>query len=159
MAAQLPDASAMSGRVVAAISLCVCVLCAAGCGSSGRNSTVTSRTAGSPILSLRLCLRRHGYAISPESGSDIATAPRRFEFFAIWNVLNPSRVALALTFSRDSAGAAAAAAWTRRENAALDRGAVAAPVVRIGKVDVLWTAQPGVHDVEGVYPCLRQHPA
>jgi hypothetical protein len=151
--------SAMSLRVVATVSLCVCVLCAAGCGSAGRKPTVASTTATSPILSLRLCLRHHGYAISPEPVSDIATAPRRFKFFAIWNVLNPSRVALALTFSRDTAGAVAAATWTRRENAALDRGAVAAPVVRFGKVDVLWTAQPGVHDAAGVYPCVRQHPA
>lgn len=148
--------SSMSPRVAASVTCCVLAVCAAGCGSQGHERTVSSGSVTSARLSLRLCLRKNGYAVSPESVADIGTAPRRFEFVAIWNVLHPSRVALALTFSRDTAGAERAAAWTRHENAALGRGAVAAPVVRIGKIDVLWTAQPGVHDVSGVYACVRE---
>jgi hypothetical protein len=118
---------------------------------------VRSGRVTSPFLSLRMCLRKYGYAISPESVADVATAPRRFAFVAVWNVLNPSRVALALTFSRDTTGAEEAAAWTRREDAKLGRGAVSAPVVRIGKINILWTAKPGADDVKGVYPCVRAH--
>ena len=94
--------------------------------------------------------------MTPESAADVGTAPRRFEFTAVWNVLNPSRIALALTFSRDTAGAELATAWTRRENTKIGKGAVSAPVVRIGRINVLWTAKPGVHDVEDIYGCVRQ---
>ena len=65
-------------------------------------------------------------------------------------------MALALTFSRDPAGAERAAAWTRRENAKIGRGSVLAPVVRIGSVDVLWTATPGLHEMNDVYGCVRR---
>jgi hypothetical protein len=146
----------MSWRAALTVLACVLAAGAAGCGSSGGKPTVTSR-AVSPPISLRLCLRKHGYAVSPESIADLNTAPRRFDFVAIWQLLNPSRVALALTFSRDTAGAERAAAWTRRENAQLGRGVVLAPVVRIGKIDVLWTATPGVHNVNAVYGCVRQN--
>jgi hypothetical protein len=161
----MPQASSMSWRAALTVLACLLALCAAGCGSSGQGSTLTSQHGASqhgasqhgasPLLSLRLCLRRHGYSISPESLADLGTAPRRFQFVAIWQVLNPSRVALALTFSRDTAGAKRAAAWTRRENAKIGRGVVLAPVVRIGKVDVLWTATPGVHNINAVYGCVR----
>ena len=117
---------------------------------------MTAQT-GSPPLSLRMCLRKHGYSVSPESVGDLGTAPRRFDFVAIWQVLNPARVALALTFSSDTAGAKRAATWTRRENAKVGRGAVIAPVVRIGKIDVLWTATPGVGNVNAVYGCVRRN--
>lgn len=94
--------------------------------------------------------------VTPESAADVATAPRRFGFTAVWNLLNPARVALALTFSRDSGGAQEAVVWTRRENKRLGRGAVKAPVVRIGKIDALWTATPPVRDTKDVYGCIRR---
>jgi hypothetical protein len=152
----MPEASAMGRRVALTVVACALALLAAACGSSGRPSTVTSGRAASPLEELRMCLRQHGYAISPESSAVRATAPRRFDFVAVWNLLNPSRVALALTFSRDPAGAERAAAWTRRENAKIGRGSVLAPVVRIGSVDVLWTAAPGRHEMNDVYGCVRQ---
>ena len=153
----MPEAfSSMSWRAALTVVACLLAGCAAGCGSSGAGSTVTSKGAA-PSTSLRLCLRHHGYSISPESLADLGTAPRRFDFVAIWQVLNPSRVALALTFSRDTAGAKRAAAWTRRENAKVGRGVVLAPVVRIGKVDVLWTATPGVQNINAVYGCVRRN--
>jgi len=105
---------------------------------------------------VKTCLRKNGYTVASESAADVGTAPRRFEFIAVWNLQNPSRVALALTFSRDTSGAQQAAAWTRRENSKIGRGAVIAPVVRIGKIDALWTAKPGVHDVKDVYSCIRR---
>jgi hypothetical protein len=104
---------------------------------------------------MRLCLRHHGYAISPEAASVRGSAPRRFEFQSVWNVLNPNRVALAITISRTTTGAKRAAAWTRQSNAKLGKGAVRAPVVRFGRVDVLWTADPGPADKNDVYGCVR----
>lgn len=101
------------------------------------------------------CLQKHGYAATPESPGDVETAPRRFEFTAVWNVLNPSRVALALTFSRSTGGAAQAVTWTRDENRKLAKGALSAPVVRIGKIDVLWTSKPGARNMHDVYGCIR----
>jgi hypothetical protein len=86
---------------------------------------------------MRLCLRHHGYAISPESTAVRATAPRRFEFVSVWNLLNLNRVALALTISRTA------------------KGAERAPVVRIGRFDALWTADPGPADKADVYGCMR----
>lgn len=93
--------------------------------------------------------------MSPESRADLGTAPRRFDFVAVWNVLNPSRVALALTFSTDVVGAQRAAVWTRHANARIGKGDVRAPVVRIGKTDVLWTSQPGARNANDVYGCVR----
>ena len=135
---------------------CILALAAAGCGSSGHGSTVTSERAASTLQSLRMCLRQHGYAVSPESSAVLGTAPRGFDFVEVWNIVNPSRVALALTFSRDPAGAARAAAWARRENAKVGRGVVVAPVVRIGTIDVLWTATPPARDMNDVYGCVRR---
>jgi hypothetical protein len=135
---------------------CLLVVCAAGCGSSGRKATTTSGRSAAPLAPLKTCLRKNGYTVAPESAAAVGTAPSRFEFTAVWNVQNPSRVSLALTFSREKSGAEQAAAWTRRENAKLGRGAVIAPVVRIGTIDVLWTTTPGVDDTKDVYGCIRR---
>jgi hypothetical protein len=146
----------MSSRAATIGLVCLLAVGAAGCGSSGRVATTTSVRPATPYGPLKTCLRRKGYALTPESAADLRTAPRRFEFTAVWNVLNISRVALAMTFSRNTSGAEQAAVWTRRTNAKLGRGAVSAPVVRFGKIDVLWTAVPGVHDVKDIYGCIRQ---
>ncbi len=135
---------------------CVLAMSTAGCGSSGPEATTTTRRSTPPLGLLKTCLHKDGYAVSPESAADVGTAPRRFAFIAVWNVLNPSRIALALTFSRNTDGAEQAAAWTRRENLKVGRGAVIAPVARIGTIDVLWTAKPGVRDMKDVYGCVRQ---
>lgn len=140
--------------------VCILAVGAAGCGSSGRGTTTTTTTTAArnatPHGSLQACLTRKGYVVTPESPGEVETAPDRFGFTAVWNVLNPSRVALALTFSRDTDGARQAAAWTRRENSKLGRGAVKAPVVQFGKIDALWTATPGARDAREVYGCIRQ---
>ena len=81
--------------------------------------------------------------MTPESPGEVETAPGRFEFTAVWNVLNPSRVALALTFSRDTDGAKQAAVWTRRENSKLGRGAVKAPVVQSARSTRCGLRHPG----------------
>ena len=103
---------------------CVVAVSAAGCGSSGHGTTTAARSA-SPLAPLKTCLRRKGYSVTNESAADVRTAPRRFEFTAVWNLLNPSRVALALTFSRDTGGAKQALAWTRATNKRIGKGAVA----------------------------------
>jgi hypothetical protein len=145
----------MSGRAATIGLACLLAVSAAGCGSSGHGAT-TSTQAVAPLVSLKSCLQRDGYTLTPESAADLGTAPRRFEFTAVWDVLNPSRVALALTFSRNTAGAKRAVVWTRRTNAKLARGAVSAPVVRIGKVDILWTSKPGARNMKDVYGCIRR---
>jgi hypothetical protein len=146
----------MSRSAAALGIVCLLGVGAAGCGSSGQGTT-TSTAAQSPTPqdSLQACLTRKGYAVTPESPGEVETAPSRFKFTAVWNVLNPSRVALALTFSRDADGAKQAAAWTRTENSKLGRGAVRAPVVQFGKIDALWTATPGARDAKEVYGCIR----
>jgi hypothetical protein len=138
---------------------CLLAVSAAGCGSSGHGTTTTTTTSArppTPAGSLKACLRKRGYTVTPESPADVATAPHRFEFTGVWNLLNPSRVALALTFSRSTAGAKQAVAWTRRTNAKIGKGAVSAPVVRLGKVAALWTAEPGARDARDVYGCIRR---
>jgi len=127
---------------------------AAGCGSSTPKATTTVRHE-TPAARLTACLKHHGYAVTPESPADVATAPRRFKFVAVWNVLNPTRVALAITFSTNTTGAKQAVVWTRRTNAKIAKGLVRAPVVRIGKVDVLWTSTPGRRNAHDVYGCIR----
>ncbi len=135
---------------------CLLGLSAAGCGSSGHGTATTTTTTRPPTPSLKACLQSHGYAVTPESPADVATAPRRFDFTAVWNLLNPSRIALALTFSRSTAGAKQAVAWTRRTNAKLGKGAVHAPVVRLGRIAALWTADPPARDANDVYGCIRR---
>jgi hypothetical protein len=126
-------------------------LLAAGCGSS--KHAASPRTTA--LQSLRLCLRGQGYAVSPESATVRATAPRRFEFYAIWNLLNPNRVALAMTFSRTPAGAKRANVWTQKTNDRIGKGKVHAPVVRIGRINVLWTTDPDTADTKSIYGCVR----
>jgi hypothetical protein len=146
----------MSWRASSIGLACLLAVSAAGCGSSGREAATTAGRSTALFAPVKTCLRKNGYTVASESAADVGTAPRRFEFIAVWNLQNPSRVALALTFSRDTSGAQQAAAWTRRENSKIGRGAVIAPVVRIGKIDALWTAKPGVHDVKDVYSCIRR---
>jgi hypothetical protein len=140
---------------VACLAVLACLLAAGlvGCGSSGK------KAAPSPLTALRLCLRQHGYAITPESATVRATAPKRFEFITIWNLLNPDlnarRIALALAISRSEAGAQRAAVWTRHLNKKLGKGVVRAPVMRIGRADILWTAQPSSPEAKDVYGCVR----
>ncbi len=107
---------------------------------------------------MRLCLRHHGYAISPESATVRRTAPGRFQFVSVWNVLNPNRVALTITISRTTTGATRAAVWTRRANARIGKGVVRAPVLQFGRVEVLWTADPGAADKSEVYAARGRQP-
>jgi hypothetical protein len=104
---------------------------------------------------MRMCLRHHGYSISPESAAHLRTAPPNFDFVAVWNLLNPDRIALSVTISKSVAGARRAAVWTRRLNARIGRGVVHAPVVRFGRVNVLWTTDPGAADKSDIYGCVR----
>jgi hypothetical protein len=153
-----PAPPSMSRGASWAVLACAVALCAAACGSSGtKTTTATTAKAPSPLALIGKCLRTSGYTIAPESAADVHTAPKRFEFFAIWNIVNPQkrRVALALAFSRTTNGARKAAVWTRSYNAKIGRGKVHAPVVRIGTIDVLWTAEPAVGDVRDVYGCVR----
>jgi hypothetical protein len=126
------------------------VLGAAACGGSSKKTT-----SASPLQQLRLCLRHHGYAISPETPAVLRTAPRSFEFVTVWNLLNPDRIALAMTISKTPAGAMRAAVWTRKTNARIAKGAVKAPVVHFGRVNVLWTAEPDAVDKNAIYGCVR----
>jgi hypothetical protein len=134
---------------------------AAGCGSQGKSSTgsssttTTAQVSGVPVASVKKCLRSHGYTVSPESAKDIGTAPDNFEFVAVWNLLNPGNVALALTISKSTAGATRAAVWTRAENTKLGKGVVGAPVFRIGRVDLLWTSPPSHGVLAVVTGCVR----
>ena len=127
----------------------------AGCGSSPVHAKLKSRRSESPIAALSKCFQSRGYAVDPESLENVETAPRRFGFLEVWNLEQSEHISFALTISRSVSGAAQAVVWTRAENAKLDRGAVAAPVVRFGKVDVLWTAAPRPRDTVLVYGCLR----
>jgi len=129
---------------------------AAACGSSGKGHGAHA-AAPNPLPAIRICLRRHGYTISPESQKAIKTAPDRFELYEIWNLVHPdpAGVSLALAYSRSNAGAAKAAVWLRAYNKKLGKGVVEAPVVRFGRVDVLWTAKPSARDKSGVYGCVQ----
>jgi hypothetical protein len=129
---------------------CLLGLGAAACGGSSKKAA-----SSSPLQSLRLCLRHHGYAITPEAPAVRGTAPRSFEFVTVWNLLNPDRVALAMTISKTPAGAMRAAIWTRKTNARIAKGAVKAPVVHFGRVNVLWTTEPDAVDKSAIYGCVR----
>jgi hypothetical protein len=104
---------------------------------------------------MRACFVRRGYAVTPDTPEALGTAPARFEFVTVWNLLNPDRIALSVTISRSVAGARRAAAWTTRENEKLGRGVVKAPVVRFGAIDVLWTDAPDRRDTTAIYGCVR----
>lgn len=142
--------------MVAAAFFSVLAVGAAGCGSSKKpaETAATTRSA-SPVASLRSCLSRHGYQVTPETAEVRGTAPDRFEFLSVWNLLNPERIALAVTISKTPAGAARAAAWTRQENEKLGKGVVHAPAVQFGRIDVLWTAAPNRADRNDIYGCVR----
>lgn len=140
--------------VTAVMLACVLASLLSGCGSSAKPATST-QAAASRLLPLRLCFRQHGYSVAPDSATALHTAPRTFEFVAVWNLLNPNGVAVTVTISRSIDGAARAAAWTRQENAKLGKGVVTAPVVQYGRIDVLWTAAPERRDTSGIYPCVR----
>ncbi len=144
----------MARHVTTACLVGLLVVVAAGCGSSKKSARPPS-----PYQSLRLCLRHRGYAVTPESSRVRATAPGRFEFVEIWQLLNQNpalrRIALTLTISKSAAGAAKAAVWTRKENARLGKGVVKAPVIQFGRYLVLWTAEPGRGDAKDVYGCVR----
>jgi hypothetical protein len=144
----------VSRRFVTTVLVCLLAVAAAGCGSSSKHArTTTAQAAG--MQSLRLCLRRQGYAISPESARVRGTAPRAFEFLAVWNLLNPDRIALAVTISKSANGAKRVAAWTRKTNARIGKGVVHAPVVRFGRINVLWTNDPDAADRNAIYGCVR----
>jgi hypothetical protein len=144
----------MTRKALHVVLVCVLVAAAAGCGSSKKQATPPS-----PYLSLRLCLRHHGYAVTPESASVRATAPSTFEFVQVWQLLNQNpdlrRIALTLTISKSPTGAAKAVVWLRKENAKLGKGVVKAPVKQFGRVNILWTAEPGKADARDIYGCVR----
>jgi hypothetical protein len=152
----------------AAIGLaCLLVASAAGCGSSShkaatttttqKTTTATTQETGAPFAPLMTCLEGIGYNVIPESPGDVETGLPRFEFITVWNLQNSARVTLALTFSRTTHGAEQTTIWTRREDSKIGKGVVAAPVVRIGKINVLWTAKPRVRDARNVYGCIGRH--
>lgn len=146
-------------RLRASRALLVCVLAtvAAGCGSAHKDTATTSHAAADPLLPLRQCVERQGYSVTPDTPAALRTAPGRFRFVAVWNLLNPNnRVALALAISRTNEGARLAAAWTRKTNARLGKGVVKAPVVQFGRIDVLWTAEPARPDTASIYGCVRR---
>jgi hypothetical protein len=148
--------SPVDGRTVGAVAACLLAMIVAGCGSGPKRVQAPAhRSTASALMPMRLCFRRHGYSVAPEQPSDLRTAPRRFEFVAVWNLLNPDGIAVAVAVSSSVEGATRAAAWTRNENTKLGRGVVVAPVVQFGKIDVLWTAKPGRRDVQGIYGCVR----
>ena len=133
----------------------------AGCGSSSHGSartttqtTATHATEASKLAALEYCLRQNGYIVTPDSPAALKTAPRRFEFIAVWNLQNPNRVPVSVAISRSLAGATRAAKWTRKFNAKLGRGAVKAPVVQLDTIDVLWTMEPRPPDRRNVYSCV-----
>jgi hypothetical protein len=138
-----------------ALSICLLGAGAAGCGSSGRHTT-TAAVAKSPLPALKSCFERRGYKVDVEPPRVRATAPRSFEFVAVWNLLNPDRIALAVTVSKTHAGAARAAAWLRKTNKRITKGKVRAPVVQFDKLNVLWTTDPATRDTRDIYGCVRQ---
>ncbi len=143
----------MNGRLASAVLICLLATVSAGCGSSSPKRV--QRPAAATLTPTRLCLRRHGYRITPDSAAALRTAPSRFDFIAVWNLVPSNGIALALAISRSVAGATRAAVWTRREHARLYKGLVAAPVVRYGRIDALWTAKPGRRDVTVIRGCLH----
>jgi hypothetical protein len=143
--------------LVIAFLLCLLGAGAAGCGSSSKHTT-TSAVAKSPLPSLKSCFERRGYTVDVESAQVRGTAPKDFEFVAVWNLVNPTkkRIALAITVSKSREGAARAAAWLRKTNKRIAKGAVHAPVVQFDKLNVLWTTDPDPRDTHDIYGCVRQ---
>jgi hypothetical protein len=146
-------------RVASVVVVGLLVLVVAACGPTTHKSVqvVDKRAAEvAALLPTRLCFRKHGYSVTPDSATALKTASPRFDFLTVWNLLNPNRVALAVTFSRSLDGAKRAEKWVRRFNKKLSKGKVDAPVVRFGKVNVLWTAKPDPPDTRNIYGCIRQ---
>ena len=137
--------------------MCLLGAGAAGCGSSARHPT-TAAVAKSPLPTLKSCFERRGYNVDVESPQVRGTAPKEFEFVAVWNLVNPNkkRIALAITVSKTQAGAARAAAWLRKTNKRIGKGVVHAPVVQFDKLNVLWTTDPDARDTRDIYGCVRQ---
>jgi hypothetical protein len=137
--------------------VCLLIGLLAGCGSSGKPTT-TAGVSRSPLPSLKSCFERRGYNVDVEPPQVRGTAPKEFEFVAVWNLVNPNkrRIALAITMSRTRAGAARAAAWLRKTNKRIAKGAVHAPVVQFDKLNVLWTTDPDPRDTHDIYGCVRQ---
>jgi hypothetical protein len=151
----------LKAMCAAAVAACL-VATVAGCGSSTKRAqtpTTTSAHASTvaALTPLRLCLRRRGYGVTPISASALKTAPRRFEFVTVWDLVNPNRLALAVTISRSVEGARRAAVYTRKLNAKIGKGVVKAPVVQFGKINVLWTDTPDPPDKRNIYGCVRRH--
>lgn len=136
---------------------CLFAATVAGCGSSGKHAQ-TSAAAKSPLGSLRACFEQRGYKVDVEPARVRGTAPKEFEFVAVWNLLNPDRIALALTVSKTREGATRAAAWTRRTNEKIGKGVVHAPVAQFDRINVLWTTDPDQRDKTDIYGCVRQLP-
>jgi hypothetical protein len=105
---------------------------------------------------LKSCFEKRGYSVDVEPANVRGTAPKEFEFVAVWNLLNPNRIALAVTVSKTPVGAKRAQAWTRKTNKRIAKGAVRAPVVRFGRINVLWTTDPDPRDTTGIYGCVRK---
>ena len=149
----------MARGALLAVLVCLLAVGAAACGSSG-SKTTTGTVAGPPLASLKSCFERRGYKVDVESPQVRGTAPKEFEFVAVWNLVNPDlnrkRVALAITVSRTRAGASRAAAWLRKTNKRISKGVVRAPVVQFDKLNVLWTTDPSTGDTRDIYGCVRQ---
>jgi hypothetical protein len=139
-------------NAVPALLACLLAGALAGCGSAHKHALSPQAAA---LMTVRLCFRHQGYSVAPESTKVRGTAPRRFEFTAVWNLLDPDRIALAVTFSKSAAGAAQAAAYTRKLNAKLSKGSLKTPVVQFGRIDVLWTSEPGRASRHAIYGCVR----
>ena len=151
----------MKRRSPGVVLVCLLAAAAAGCGSSSHGSaettqttTTTHATQASALAALEYCLRQNGYIVTPITPAALKTAPRRFEFIAVWDLQNPNRVPVSVAISRSLAGATRAAKWTRKFNVKLGRGVVKAPVVQLDKIDVLWTMRPGPRDRRNVYSCV-----
>jgi len=141
--------------LLVAVLACPLAAGAAGCGSSPKHAT--PRVPRSPLSSLKTCFERRGYRVDVEPPRVRGTAPPSFEFVAVWNLLNPDRIALAITISKTRSGAARAAAWTRKSNRQIGKGAVRAPVVQFDRINVLWTNDPDARDTHDIYGCVRRH--
>jgi hypothetical protein len=157
-----PGRAILFAVIRASILVLACLLTGslAGCGSSGNHTTTTSAVAKSPLPSLKSCFEKRGYTVDVESPQVRGTAPKEFEFVAVWNLVNPDptrkRIALAITVSKTRDGAARAAAWLRKTNKRIAKGVVRAPVVQFDKLNVLWTTDPATGDTHDIYGCVRK---
>ncbi len=145
----------MTKTVIALAIASALVVGAAGCASSGKKAAAGPSARTVKFDALKSCLHDKGYKVMPEPSTVRGTAPRNFEFIGVWNLLNPNRVALALTISKSPVGARRAEVWTRKANDRIGKGVVRAPVVRFGRINVLWTTDPDKIDKDAIYGCVR----